>query len=97
MAEHPHQRHAVSRAFDMMGQQIPAAARDACYREAKLLGLLTREAYACVAGICEGLERDEPYAAMAAALVYVDLTSYIRLMALVLMEAHRLDSIESTD
>ena len=71
--------------FDAMGKPIPARRRQAAYEHVKAMGIINGEdAWRCVGTVAEALERDKPYVAQAAAMVYLDLTGAYRLMAVLL-------------
>jgi len=54
------------------------------------MGLTDNEdAWRCVGTTAEALERDKPYEAQAAAMVYLDLTGAYRLMAVLLTAEKR--------
>jgi hypothetical protein len=68
--------------FDAMGKPVPQARRQAAYEQCKLMGIKSSvDAWTCVGTMANALERDEPYNAMKAGMVYLDLTGTYRLMA----------------
>lgn len=71
--------------FNAMGKPVPMFRRQAALDHCKAMGLTdTQDAWACVGRMSEALERDEPYKAMEAGMVYLDLTGTYRLMAVLL-------------
>lgn len=71
--------------FDAMGKPIPMFRRQIAYDHCKQMGITNSEdAWGCVNGVSESLERDQPYDAMAKGMQYLDLTGTYRLMAVLL-------------
>ena len=70
--------------FDAMGKKVPFYRQEAGYKTCKEIGLDTDEAHAAVSSMAEALSRDEPYNALNAGMVYLDLTGTYRLMAVLL-------------
>jgi hypothetical protein len=71
--------------FDAMGKPIPLYRRTAALDHCRQMGLTDPEdAWSCVGGVAEQLERDAPYEAMAAGMKYLDLIGTYRLMAVLL-------------
>jgi hypothetical protein len=71
--------------LDAMGKPVPLYRRTAALEHCKAMGLTDPEdAWACVGGMSEQLERDQPYEAQAVGMRYLDLTGTYRLMAVLL-------------
>lgn len=71
--------------FNAMGKPVPAFRRTAALAHCRVMGLTdTGRAMACVDGMANALQRDEPYQAMEAGMKYLDLTGVYRLMAVLL-------------
>ena len=71
--------------FDAMGKPVPMHRRTAALEHCRQMGLTnTEDAWNCVGGMAQQLERDRPYEAMAAGMKYLDLTGVYRLMAVLL-------------
>lgn len=71
--------------FGAMGHPVPLHRRTAALAHCKEVGLTNIEdAWACVGGMAEQLERDQPYEAQAVGMRYLDLTGTYRLMAVLL-------------
>ena len=71
--------------FDAMGKPVPLYRRTAALHHCNAMGLTNIEdAWACVGGMAEQLERDQPYEAQAVGMRYLDLTGTYRLMAVLL-------------
>lgn len=88
MAEHLNQpKPPVLSAFGMMGKPLSPKARQAGYDTCKEMGLDSDRAMGCVNGVCEQLERDQPYEAQSVGMRYVDLTGWYRLVAVILTAA----------
>ena len=89
-AEFMHQRYeAPSKAqqdgFARMGQPIDFTVRAEAYKHVVEMGITDKAtAMQCVERVAEQLENDEPYAAMAAGMRYLDLTGTYRLFAVLL-------------
>ena len=68
--------------FSAFGKPVPLNRRQSAYEHCKLMGVTdNNEAWSCVASMASFIERDEPYKAMQAGMVFVDLTGTYRLMA----------------
>lgn len=71
--------------FDAMGKPIPLYRRTAGLEHCRVMGLVDPErAWACVGGVSEQLERDQPYKAMEVGMQYLDLIGVYRLFAVLL-------------
>lgn len=71
--------------FDAMGKPVPPYRKTAALAHCRAMGLTDPEdATACVGGMAQQLERDQPYEAMAAGMKYLDYTGTYRLMAVLL-------------
>jgi hypothetical protein len=71
--------------FSAMGKPVPFYRQQAAYDACKQMGLANSEqAYHCVSSVSEQLARDQPYEAMKAGMVYLDLIGTYRLMAVLL-------------
>lgn len=71
--------------FDAMGKPVPLHRRTDALADCMRMGVTDIEdAWACVGGMAEQLERDQPYEAMAVGTRYLDLTGTYRLMAVLL-------------
>ena len=70
--------------FAAMGQPVPIFRKQAGYQTCRQIGLDTEAAWSAVNGMAEKLERDDPYGAMQAGMVWLDLTGTYRLMAVLL-------------
>lgn len=71
--------------FDAMGKPVPMYRRTAALAHCRDMGLTDAEdATACIGGVADKLERDQPYEAMAEGMKYLDLTGTYRLMAVLL-------------
>jgi hypothetical protein len=72
--------------YARMGQPLPETSRSAAYKHCRAMGLSSAESWACVQGVAEQLERDVPYEAMQAGMLYLDLTGVYRLFAVLLTQ-----------
>ncbi len=71
--------------MNAMGKPIPMARRAEADKHCKEMGLAGHDdRMACIGGVSNCLERDDPYAAMADGMKYLDLTGTYRLMAVLL-------------
>ena len=70
--------------FGAMGQPVPFYRQEAAYKHCKLMGLNTEDAHSAVSSMSESLSRDNPYEAVRAGMVYLDLTGTYRTMAVLL-------------
>jgi len=70
--------------FLNMGRPIPMLRRQIAYEHCQEMGCDSATSWECVNGVAEMLERDKPYEAMAAGMVYLDLTGTYRIMAVLL-------------
>ena len=70
--------------FDAMGKPVPTHRRANAYEWLKSIGVKSEDAWECVGGMAEQLERDKPYEAMERGRQHVDLTGAYRLMAYLL-------------
>lgn len=70
--------------FNRMGKPLGEDARSEGYKHCKAMGLNSAKAWECVASVAAQLERDEPYAAQAAGMRFLDLTGTYRLFAVLL-------------
>lgn len=85
MAEHMNQtKEPEMTGFNAMGKPVPTYRRTAGYETCKKIGLSQAEAVEVVNGMCEQLERDQPYEAQAAGMKHMDLTATYRLMSVLL-------------
>jgi hypothetical protein len=71
--------------FNAMGKPIPINRRRNAYKTCREIGINHGEAWHCVNGMAEQLERDEPYHAIEIGMQYVDLTGCYRLLAVLLV------------
>lgn len=70
--------------FDAMGLEVPTHRKEAGYSACKEMGLDSARSYECVSGMCEAIQRDNPYHAMEVGMRHLDLTGTYRLMAVLL-------------
>lgn len=71
--------------MDAMGKPIPFVRRAEADRLCKVMGLSNADdRTACINGVANCLERDNPYEAMADGMKYLDLTGTYRLFAVLL-------------
>jgi len=70
--------------FANIGRPVPMVRRQVAYEHCREMGCDSPESWECVNGMAEMLERDNPYEAMAAGMVYLDLTGTYRIMAALL-------------
>jgi hypothetical protein len=77
--------------FDAFGKPVPYYRRDAALSHCRAMGLSdTNKAMATIDRMSEAIRRDEPYQAMEAGMVWLDLTGTYRLLA-VLCTAEKCD------
>lgn len=73
--------------FDAMGKPIPNLRKMAADDHLKDMGVTDAEdRFSCIASVSNRLEHDDPYAALGAAMVYLDFTGAYRLMAVLLTD-----------
>lgn len=70
--------------FNAYGKTVPTFRKTAGYQHAKEMGLDAERATFVVDAMCEQIARDEPYKAMEAGMVYLDLTGTYRMLAVLL-------------
>lgn len=74
--------HGPDSGFDAFGKFVPPERRNAAYVQAKMMGITDNEqAWRLVNSMTEQIGRDQPYEAINAGMVYLDLTGTYRLMA----------------
>jgi hypothetical protein len=73
--------------FGMMGKPLDFQVRGEAYKHCLQMGLSGPNAMRCVNEVADRLERDQPYEAMEAGMVYLDLTGVYRILAALLAAA----------
>ena len=67
--------------FNAFGKPVPDFRKQAAFQHCKAMGLNTEESWNVINPMCEQIRRDEPYAAMEAGTLYLDVTGTYRIMA----------------
>lgn len=70
--------------MNAMGEEIPLERRQNAMRHCEDLGLSTNDAWECIGGVAEKLEKDRPYEAMGVARRYLDVTGWYRIAGVLL-------------
>jgi hypothetical protein len=70
--------------LNLLGTPLEPWRKARAYNHARETGLSPADAEACVSGMAERYERDDPYGAQAHSMRFVDLTGHYRLMAALL-------------